>query len=175
MKKILVLLLAVLLAFCAVATAETDYSSMTDDELHTMIDAARNELVRRELTASADTMLFDHDGIQCYLTGNYEIKEWGEGKHVMLLETVVVNNTDVMMDVRIDGCYVNGWEVYGGIIQKTDAGKKQRDTFEIRLYDADIHSYEEIQDIDFTFKVTKSDDYSMIFQLDPITVHFNAE
>ena len=175
MKKSLVLVLAALLALCGVATAETDYAAMPDDDLHAMIDAARNELTRRELTAAADTVLFDQDGISCYLTGGYDIQEWGEGNHVMKLEAVVINDSDVMVTVGIEGCYVNGWEVYGGVIQKTDAGKKQKDTFEIRLYDADIHSYEEIEDIEFTFKVYKSDDYAKIFQLDPITVHFNAE
>ena len=175
MKKILVLVLAALLALCGVATAEADYSAVSDDELHTVIDAARNELARRELTASADTVLFDQDGVQCYLTGNYEVKEWGEGKHVMQLEAVVINDTDVTVNVSIEACYVNGWEVYGGLIQKTDPGKKQKDTFEIRLFDADIHSYEEIEDIEFTFKVANSDDYSVIYKLDPITVHFNAD
>lgn len=33
MKKILVLVLAALLALCGVATAETDYAAMPDDDL----------------------------------------------------------------------------------------------------------------------------------------------
>lgn len=171
MKKLIALILSLLL-IGSLALAEADFTAMTDDELHALVDGARNELTRRELVTSDKTVLFDQDGISCYLTGNYEIQEWGEGNHVMKLEGVVINNSDVMVTVGIEGCYVNGWEVYGGIIQKTDAGKKQRDTFEIRLYDADIHSYEEIEDIEFTFKVYKSDDYAKIFQLDPITVHF---
>lgn len=51
MKKVLAAFLALLL-LCGSCLAEgLDYASMTDAQLHDIVNAARNELTRRELVA----------------------------------------------------------------------------------------------------------------------------
>ena len=58
MKKFLTVLLALLL-LCGSCLAEgLDYASMTDAQLHDIVDAARNELTKRELVAAEKTVLF---------------------------------------------------------------------------------------------------------------------
>ncbi len=175
MKKLISILAALMLLGGIAVSEGIDYASLTDDQLHEIIDLARNELARRELVAQEKTVLFEQDGVQLYLTGNYKVDEWGEGKHVLQLEAVVVNESDRKISVHIDTVSVNGWNVYGGSISNIDAGKKKKGSFEIRLYDADIHSYEEIEDIEFSFKVL-DESYSRIFSTEtPITVHFNRQ
>ena len=62
MKKFLTVLLALLL-LCGSCLAEgLDYASMTDAQLHDIVDAARNELTKRELVAEGKTLLFEQDG-----------------------------------------------------------------------------------------------------------------
>lgn len=175
MKKLFVTLAVICLLAGTAAAESMDYTAMTNEELHQIINLARNELTRRELAAGSKILLFEQDGVSLYLTGGYEIQEWGTGKHVLKLEGIVINDSDQMIDVRIDTVTVNGWEVYGGIIQKVDAGKKKKDTFEIRLYDGDIHSYEEIEDIEFNFRVTASADYKKLFTVENVTVYFNQK
>ena len=63
MKKFLTVLLA-LLRLCGSCLAEgLDYASMTDAQLHDIVDAARNELTKRELVAEGKTLLFEQDGV----------------------------------------------------------------------------------------------------------------
>lgn len=173
MKRFICLFVVICMAATWAIADDLDYASMTDDQLAAVISAARSELLKRDMVAKENLKLFEQDGISLYLTGGYEVKEWGEGKHVLELEGIVINDTDQMIDVRIDNVAVNGWEVYGGIIQKVGAGNKKKDTFEIRIYDADIHSFDEITDIQFVFRTTKSEGFDKIFALDPITVQYN--
>ena len=59
MKKFLTVLLALLL-LCGSCLAEgLNYASMTDAQLHDIVDAARNELTKRELVAAEKTVLFE--------------------------------------------------------------------------------------------------------------------
>lgn len=175
MKRVLAAVFAMLLLMGSVACAEgVDVAAMSNEDLHAIIDSARGELAKRELVAGGKTVLFEQDGVTVYLTGNYTIAEWGEGKHVMLLEAAVLNGSAEDVGVYIDNCCVNGWEVYGGSIVGIGAGKNKKATLEIRLHEADIHSYEDIEDIEFKFHVSNAS-YKKLFDVEGITVHFNAE
>ena len=72
MKKILVLLAALMLTVLPAMAKQLDYANMKDDELQAIVDSARNELTKRQLEEDGKTLLFEHDGISVYLTGEYE-------------------------------------------------------------------------------------------------------
>ena len=48
MRKLIALLVTIIMLFSCSALAE-DYSSMTDDDLHSMLNSIRNELLKRDL------------------------------------------------------------------------------------------------------------------------------
>lgn len=176
MRRLFALLMAAMLLLAVPAFAEeTDFASMTDEALHALIDGARNELVKRELVAGGKILLFEQDGVQLYLTGNYTVQSWGEGKPVLQLEGIVINDTEQMIGVYIDTVAVNGWDVYGGCIINVDPGKKKKASFEIRLYDGEAMTYEEIEEITFNFRVSESSTYKKLFDAPDITVQFNQE
>ena len=173
MKRILAMFLLFLM-IGGVAMAEMpNYEAMTDEELHTMIDLARNELMRRELVFGEKVMLIDQDGIQVYLTGKYEIKSYSST--VLYLEAVVINNTNMNVTVSNENykASVNGWDVRAESIAFTNPGKKQKKSFEITISEAEISSFEEIEDIEFNLYAYDTEKYARICEPDPITVHFN--
>ncbi len=176
MKKFISILLALILLGGLAMAEGIDYASMTDAELHAVLDGVRNELAKRDLKAGDKVLLFEQNGVSVYLTGEYHVDSWGEGKQVLQLEAIVVNESESKISVYIDTVSVNGWEVYGGCIIDINPGKKKKGDFEIRLYDADITSYEEIEDIEFTFDISDADAYKTIFRLeDPVKVLFNQQ
>lgn len=175
MKKLLVLLLAVLLAFCGVATAELDYSSMTDDELHAAINAARNELVRRELIAAKDVVIVDQDGVQMYMTGNNEVNVLDNGDAWLYIEFVVVNDADISINLLVEQSTVNGWDVHGDGMGATSAGAKQKVRMRMKVSDGEVTSLEEIEDIVVAYTLFDSDNSKTIGKTEPVTIHFNVE
>lgn len=174
MKRLVALVLALML-LCGPALAEIDWTGMSDEEIRAAIDSGRNELVKRGMLAAENFVLVDQDGVQVYLTGNYSWSEYGEDYRQIELEAIVINDSDKKVTVSIDGCYVNGWEVYASGIYDTAAGKKQKDTFDVSLVEADVTVFEEIEDIEFTFRLYDSDEFETIANLDPVDVQFNAD
>lgn len=175
MKKILVLVLAVLLAFCGVATAEADYSAMSDDELHATINAARNELVRRELIAAEDVVIVDQDNLQMYMTGNNEISVMDNGDVWLYIEFVVINDADTSINLLVNQSTVNGWDVHGDGMGATSPGAKQKVRMRMKVSDGEVSSLEEIEDIVVSYKVFDSDNSKTISTTEPVTIHFNDE
>lgn len=174
MKKFFCFLLLLCLCSSIAMSESLDYAAMTDEQLHSIIDSARAELLRRELSLSGeDLLLFQQDGISLYLTGNYEYMSFGDKGNALKLEAIVINESEQEINIGIENVAVNGWEVYGGSILKTGPGKKQKGAFEIRIYEAGIRTYEEIQDFEFIFKVQTSEGFKTLFKTSPITVHLN--
>lgn len=175
MKKFVVIILVVIMALAStVAFADTqDYASMDDAALHEMINGARNELAKREMKVAEKSVLFEEEGITLYLTGNYDV--WGSDNWYLDLEAVVINDSDATVFVSVDSAYVNGWEVYGSGITDTEGGKKQKGMLEFCISEADISTYEEVEDIEIVFSLFDSDTYETIAELEPITIHVNAE
>lgn len=173
MKRMIAALLATLLLLTVCAFAEgTDFASMTDEELHALVDGARNELANRELSATADTVLVDQDGVKVYLTGENRVSSSGT---YLYLEAVVVNDSDKKVSVGVDTSSINGWDVYGGGIGETNSGKKQKGEFSFSLEDADISSYEELEDLEMELYLYDADAYERIGEIIPVVLNFKAE
>ena len=171
MRKFLAILFAALL-LCGSCLAEgLDYASMTDDQLHAIVDAARNELAKRELVAEGDTLLFEKDGVSVYLTSDFEANSYGR----MRAKVVIINDSDKNMGVGIDSLCVNGWELTTLGFSTVSAGKKSKDELYFDGEDAEITSVEEIETIEITFHTYDGDTYQTISKIDPVTLHFNVQ
>lgn len=173
MKKVFAILLAVLFvcSFCAAGAEGTDFAAMSDEELHALVDGARNELAKRELTAAEGTVLFEQEGVTVYLTGEHKIGYSGE----LELEAVVVNDSDLEVDVFLDSASINGWDVYNSGIGEVSAGKKKKDYFAFNLEDAEISSYEEVEDIDMALYLVDEKEFERICEPVPVTIHPNSD
>ena len=87
---------------------------------------------------------------------------------------VVINDSESKIGVSLDDVSINGWNVYGSGIYDTAAGKKQTSSIEFNLTDAEISSFEEIEDIEFVVSVYDSDSYDTIATSDVVTLNFNG-
>lgn len=176
MKKLIAITLVVIFTLFSMAYADYDYSSMTMDELEKNYDAIRNELFKRGLVADGKTVLFDKDKVSVYLTGKYEIRENSySGDIILELEAVVINDTDTVITVACDSgkISVNGWDVLASGISETNSGKKQKGTFDIYISDADMTSYEEIEEIEFNLYIFDMKEFKNITDVESTTVYFN--
>ena len=172
MKKILALVMVLVCVFCwSFACAEgLDFASMSDEQLQAIIDGATEELANRKGSNVADGVLIDQDGVKLYLTGKHEV--WGYDSHYLSLEAVVENNMDCGISIDFESVSINGWEVYGSGIFDTGSGKKQKAEIDLLLSDAEISTYEEIEEIEFVFKMFDSDTFKTIKKFDPVVLTF---
>ena len=189
MKKVLSILLAMMMvcvsglsladgaseseaAAASDSVVANDLSKFSDDDLRAALSAIRNELTRRSLVTDEKTVIFDQDGIQVYLTGEYEV--WGSDTKYITFNAVVINDSESNIGVSLDDVSINGWNVYGSGIDDTVAGKKQKSSIEFNLTDAEISSFEEIEDIEFVVSAYDSDSYDTIATSDVVTLNFNG-
>lgn len=174
MKKIFALMLALLLLVaipCEAFAEMPDFSAMSDEELHALIDAARNEMAARELKAGENVLLFEEDGVQVYMTGNNRAEDYGESAY-LYIEVVVINDSGRQIAIVDDGASVNGWNVtffgFGGV----SAGKKKKGDLELVISDASITTLDEVEDVEIVLQLLDEDSWNVLCTLDPITVLF---
>ena len=169
MKRLISLILALTL-LGSLALAEADLTTMTDDELHALVDGARRELTKRELVAGEKLVLIEQDGVTLYLTGaNRNTNDF------TYLGAVLVNDNDFPVLVTADEFSANGWDVWCGGFDKTEAGKKKKGEITFKSVDAEIADLSEIEDIEVVFTIKNGDDYKAISSTDSMTIHFNAD
>lgn len=168
MKKLFSILIALIL-IGGVAMAESiDYASMTDEELHTVIDLARNELARRELTIGDNTLILDAEGIQVYTTGNITYDGYR-----LKLEVIAVNNSKAELTINTEKASVNGWSISNAPgLHGTSAGKKQKGYFDFYITPDLLPDAESVEDIEFVLSfLDKDNGYKTFYTSDPITIH----
>lgn len=173
MKRFLSLFLALMLIGSVAVAESIDYASLSDEELHAIINAARNELTKRELVADEKTVICDQDDVQVYLTGRYK---WNEGSNesiYLVLEAVIINNSQYELSISIDSISVNGWDVWAGGPGTTNAGKKKKGEFNIKVSDAEIKKFGEIEDIEFHLELYDMGAWKTINEIPTVTVHYN--
>lgn len=177
MGKKLIGLLVVLMVLCSTCSAEgLDYAAMSSEQLHVVIDAARNELAKRELTLAENTVLFEQDGVTVYLTSGFKADAIAtDTMHFMRAGVVVVNDSERNINVAIDSMAVNGWDVNSVGFSKIAAGKKQKDELTFNAADTDITTVEEIETVEITFRLSDADTYMFFADVAPITLHYNGQ
>lgn len=168
MKKLISIVLTLLLVG-SLALAEADFTGMTDDELHALVDGARNELVKRELVAENKAVILEQDGVTVYLTGDISLEY-----NFLKVGVVVVNDTDKTISILLDGASVDGWTLNTIGVTDTPAGKKQKGTLQFLVSDGEVEAAEEVKEIEAVYKIWDSGEYNTLYESDPITVHFNA-
>ena len=175
-KLISFFLVLVLLLSVSVAVSEDfDMSSMTDEQLHKILDSVRNELTKRELVFGEKTVIFDQDGVQVYLTGDCSV-----GKRYTELYAVVVNNSDVPVRFETSPDYtitVNGWDTWGDpdYLRTTSPGKKQKGYINFNSENAEITSFDQIEDIEITLVLKNADTRKVISTGKTVIIHFNNQ
>lgn len=172
MKKLIAVILVALLAFCGVATAEMDYSSMTDDELHAILDGVRAELARRETVSGDTSSVFEEEGVTLYYTGDLELT--GSTGLMLSVQTKVVNNSQRNIKIFVTGLTVNGLVFNDSWINTVPAGQ----TGNMALFfptNGEFESVDIINDLMATYKIYDADTNEKITEIGPITVHFNVE
>lgn len=175
MKRLFALLLS-LLMLCGTCLAEgMDYASMTDEQLHAVIDTARNELVKRELVAAEKTVLFEQDGVTVYMTGDYTIRESSISDDVYFkINIVVINDSDRDVGINIVNPSVNGWDVSNAFLSTTTAGKKSKQELTLNVVNAEVKTIEQIEDVEIAFNLYDGSTYKNFAEIAPITLHFNV-
>jgi len=176
MRKFLAILFAALL-LCGSCLAEgLDYASMTDDQLHAIVDAARNELAKRELIAAENTVLFEQDGVTIYMTGDWKIRESSINDSIYLeINVIAINNTNRNVGIRIENPSVNGWDVSASLPSGVSANKKAKDVLTLDVADAEVKTAADLQDLTMTFRLLDEDSYKTFSEGEPVTIHFNAQ
>lgn len=173
-KKLFAVLLAAIIFVLipAEAFAEApDFSTLTDEELHELINGARNELKKRELNAEGGMLFFEQDGVTVYLTGDYKV--YGTDEMFIEFAATIVNDSDYDVNIQVDSVVMNGWDVYGSGASGITAHHKKKDGFSLCLTDADIRTFEEIEEIEFNLYLYDSAAWKRISTIDPIIINFN--
>ena len=173
MKKIISLLLALVVLLTPIISLAADYTAMTNEELLSELNNIRVELLKREL--NPENIILESDGLIIYLNGELQEEKRYDGKSVLLVNIIVVNNSDKQLHGSIDKISVNGWEIenYNSII--VDAGKKAKETFKFPgIYeDTDITSLSDINEIEFYGATTNPETYMFITNGLRKTILFN--
>jgi len=161
----LVLMIASLSAYCAPETF--DIEEMSREELHTLIDRARGQLIKYELFAETDTVLYDDNGIKI------TFKDFKYDNDALVINTIVENNADLALNVSFEKTYINGWDKYVGFFQSLEPGKKAKnDETVYRMEEVDVYSVDDLEMLEFKVHVVNGETYSTIADSDTITLIF---
>lgn len=172
MKKIFSLLIAIIMLFSYSALAE-DYSSMSDDDLRSVQNSIRSELLKRDLVFKEKTVLFDQDDVQVYLTGECDFD-----LPYTKLYAVVINDSNYPVSFAFAQHYtvsVNGWEVWGDpdYLNTTSPGKKRKGYINIKMKDAEVAAFEDIEEMEFQLVLMNDDTSEPISTGSTVVVQFN--
>lgn len=108
------------------------------------------------------TVLMNQNGIVVTLTGNHD------GTTFLNLEAIVENNSSDHIGVSLDDCNINGWEVWSSGISDINPGKKKKGKFSIKIADAEISRFEEIETMEMVLRVYNGDTYRTMFETNTI-------
>lgn len=175
MKRLVALVLASIMLFSVAVAYADDYSSLSDEQLIEQLNAIRNELVSRGFKAEKNRVLLEKNGIQVYINGDPVIKrgQWSDTEY-LYIPIVIINNTDKVIMCTIDNTSENGWKVYGFISEEVPAGKKSKSQIEFNL-DDDVKTIDDLEEIEFTFRVFDSNNWSapdIVPTTSPVTITF---
>lgn len=159
MKKIgiITLIIICILSVPLFASSETfdiasiPYSDMTTDDLHLIIQAAKEELTKRNAMDKDLMVIVDTEDFFVYLDSDPVVEDSYNGGKVLELHPVVENRSSSSLTLLINNVYVNNWKVdaYHGEMS-LEPGKKVKSFMDI--YDV-INSIDELDEIEFDFSV----------------------
>ena len=169
MRKLAWILIFVMM-FSGAQAEGFDFSSMTDAELQAVVESASAELARRAPAQENSDVLIDQDGVKVTLTGNHEV--WGYDNWYLDLEVVVENYSDAVVSILPDTVSINGWNVFCTGVSDTQPGKKQKGMLEFSLSEAEISTFEEVEEIEMTFTLYDSEKWETISTTEPVVLNY---
>ncbi len=173
MRRFLALMLAATL-LCGAGVAEgASYADMSDEELHGIIDAARNELARRERALTKDMALFEAEGFTLYLTGKNALDDQVLDSQYLHIGALAVNDGEKDIGVAVNSAVVNGWEVYCSGLSVTSEGKKREEDLLFDVASTGIQSLDEVEDIQLSLSLYDAESYMLICDLEPLSLQVN--
>lgn len=154
MKRFFAFLVSMIFVF-SVAFADFDISEMSDEELYSLINNARLELIRRN---NKNQCFVDDSYVKIVKTGSGNLISYtsaGRVDNCFLLGIAISNVSDTPYELYIDSVAINGWEakVYdrsSGVI-RSKMNKKYH--FELMYSDAYLENYKEMTDIIVCFSL----------------------
>lgn len=161
MKKLISLFLIALMLLCGVESyaEEIDLSGMTEEQLITLINNARLELVKYHPSAMDGTVLYEDDNVRITLVGSPEIDDYDS----LLLHVIVENHTDHNLTVSLRNVSCNGWAIWDAGLS-VPANKKIKGDFDFMsaVTDAELESGDDVQDVEADLEYFDSDTWDDI-------------
>lgn len=153
MKRLLVLLIACMFIITG-ANCESVYSLMTDEQLLSVITAARKELSSR----TDREYLIDNEDLRIYKTGGSLTGTYTSGSERIpyyQMEVVIENTSDHDFELFMENVAINGWDTTP-ILNRSGtigSGMKRKCYFEMLYANADLSNYHDIIDVTFSFYI----------------------
>ena len=150
MKRVIILVLAVMLAFSACAESEdTMYLVNTGD-------------------------------IKVYFTGEYmDDSTWGTELKQLQLETIVENRSSKAIKILAEDVSINNWDVFGqwqySAFQEIQAGHNAKLYLYCNLDAANLSVFADVNELKLKVQVCDADSFKTILTTDELTFIFNEE
>lgn len=182
MNKIaaIILILALSLSPYATATDEAevfDLSTMTKEQLFTLLDSVRFELDKRGRDeGEISKLLLDEAGIRVEFN-DWEIRNTSDGDATLAMQVTIINETDTEMMLCLDDISLNGWQISDSTAFVIRPLLKSRAEFQMQriIQSAGIKSIDDIQDIRCVIKVLSTVDYREIASVDMTLIQGDAK
>lgn len=172
-----------LLCLIQISYADSDFSSMSNEELEALIQSATEELNNRTFINDTDAfvanrVLFDIQGVKMYLTGKCTVEQYYDGSKRLCIEVIVENNSNYDISsgwpsrsFTIND-WVTSWDSAGGV----PAHSKLRDDLTFGMDEAGISSFSEVNTVSFGLRIrsVNNGEYGkeLDFTTDTITIRF---
>ena len=172
MKKMFVFLFACcLLAFSvAFASAEYNFSAMTDSELQAVLNAARNEMLSRAAKISGKMYLIKSKDVEIYFTGKGR-KSWSGFE----MEVVCINNTKSDIYFSCDYVTINGWQLNGfDDIPIVGPGNKAFGAIYLDYQSVGLSDISEIEEVVIANPYVFNDNYVHVAKARTLTIDFQG-
>lgn len=173
MKRLLACIIAILFTAMSIpALADgIDFSSMTDEEIQSLIDAGRNVLLERSLVADGKTLVFEQEGVSLYLTGDMRLTDSG----FLYVGAILVNDSGTTISLINNACSVNGWMAFMNGIDSVAPSKKASGELQFNVKDTGIAAIEDVEEIEICIDVFDKDTPKTWFTIEPVVVNFKGE
>lgn len=147
--------LAALLCVTAAMAEAIDWNSMDDETIKAEIARAQAVLDSRgassESAGPGEVVISNYMGINITLT-DYEVDESSTLGTVLRIGYTAENTSkNDYSNIFLDGPSINGWEVNGSGSIDIKAGTKKNGNLRLKLADASITTYDEIETVDIAF------------------------
>ena len=146
MKRILAILVALIVAACTSAIAETDVKSMTNEELLSLMRQCSAELRARHQTKEG-VLVFDAEGFRIFQTGDAYLQN---GR--IEVPVVCYNDTDTMASINPVFITCNGVTVQGFGLTNVTAGASMEYRLDFATADLKLESLDDVYELNFQWQ-----------------------